>query len=74
MPHVEDVPNYTGVLIHWGNYAKDTEGCVLVGFTQAKDFIGRSRDAFESVFNLIQGAIDKGEKVELEVTTVWKGV
>ena len=27
-----DVPGFTDVLIHWGSYTKNTEGCLLPGF------------------------------------------
>lgn len=45
-PHVLDVPGFTEIEIHWGNYPKDTEGCCLVGRTAQTDFIGVSREAF----------------------------
>lgn len=31
MLHLQDVPNFTGILIHVGNTEKDTDGCLLVG-------------------------------------------
>ncbi len=31
MPELLDVPGFTDILLHWGNYPKDTRGCLLVG-------------------------------------------
>jgi len=28
---IKNVPHRTDILIHWGNFEKDTEGCVLIG-------------------------------------------
>lgn len=36
LPEILNVPNYTGVRIHAGNTAADTEGCVLLGFNHTK--------------------------------------
>ena len=50
LPLLLNVPNFEGVRIHPGNSNHDTEGCILVGRTKSKDFIGQSRKAFESLF------------------------
>lgn len=46
MPLLIDVKDYSGVRLHSGNSDVDTEGCILVGLTRSKDFIGQSRNAF----------------------------
>ena len=50
LPLLLSVPNFEGVRIHPGNTNHDTEGCILVGRSKSKDFIGQSRKAFESLF------------------------
>ena len=47
----------------------DTEGCILPGNTVAGDeqSIGQSKVAFDRVYNLIQGALDRGEQVTIEI-------
>lgn len=50
-----NVPNRTEILIHNGNYLKDTEGCILVGFTidDDKPMVGRSVDALNYLREVI---------------------
>lgn len=67
LPHILDVPGYTGVRIHSGNTADDTEGCILVGLTKRKDFVGQSRMAFEYLFPILDEAYERGEKITIEV-------
>ncbi len=53
MPHLLDVPGFTGIRIHPGNTDADTEGCILVGQTRNKDFIGASQLAFRALFAIL---------------------
>ena len=56
LPLLLNVPNFEGVRIHAGNTNHDTEGCILVGRTRSKDFIGQSRKAFDTLFAKMQKA------------------
>jgi hypothetical protein len=67
IPHVLGIPNRSDILIHWGNSATDTEGCILVGDTEASDFIGESRKAFSELWPLLRAAQDAGETIVLTV-------
>lgn len=59
LPHLVDVPGYDGILIHPGNTAEDTKGCILPGYSHYVNTVGRSRAAFEDLFALIQAAGDQ---------------
>jgi len=56
LPLLLDVPNFEGVRIHSGNSNHDTEGCILVGQSRNKNYIGQSRKAFEKLFKKMQAA------------------
>jgi len=56
LPLLLNVPNFEGVRIHSGNSNHDTEGCILVGQTRGKDYIGQSRKAFDKLFKKMQAA------------------
>jgi hypothetical protein len=61
MPHILDVPGFDGIRIHAGNTSKDTEGCLLLGFTKGKDFVGESRLAFNQFFDKLYMALRNDE-------------
>ena len=44
--HILDVPDRELILMHIGNYPKNSKGCILLGNTRALNFVGESRKAF----------------------------
>lgn len=67
MPHVLSVPGFEGVRIHSGNVAADSEGCILVGSTKSKDFIGNSVVTFNKLMTLMDEAYTKAVPITLEI-------
>ena len=67
LPLLLHVPNFDGVRIHPGNTDRDTEGCILVGKTKERDFIGASKLAFEALFEKIQAALQR-DKIFIHIT------
>jgi phosphosulfolactate synthase (CoM biosynthesis protein A) len=67
MPLLVSVPGFEGVRIHSGNTSEDTEGCVIVGLTRLATSVGVSKMATAALYQKIQGAVDRGEKVTMEV-------
>jgi hypothetical protein len=67
MPHVENVPDFEGILIHWGNYPHDTEGCILVGENVDKnpDIIDTSKVAFAKLYPRLEGAESEGILIQI---------
>lgn len=68
---LQDVPGFEWVYIHVGNFAKDTEGCLLVGTSCDSDkgnqSIGASVDAYKKLYAKVATAIESGEEVTIEI-------
>ena len=67
LPLLVDVPGFSGVRIHPGNTAEDTEGCILVGKAKGTDSVTESRAAYAVLHTKIESALDYGETVTLEI-------
>jgi hypothetical protein len=78
MLHIQDVPNFTYILIHSGNTDEHTSGCLIVGETQqdldlGKDgFIGHSKTAYSKMYRKVANHLLQGKKVTIEYTTIDK--
>lgn len=66
MPQLLNVPNFAGVRIHWGNYSKDTEGCILLGTSKGVDMIGNSRTAYAKFMSVLTKVV-KTEKIFITI-------
>lgn len=67
-PHILNVPQYTDIRIHPLNQAKETEGCIGVGYTRDVDWIGKSLKAYQDLQKEMIAAVLAGEEIEIEVT------
>jgi len=78
MLHIQDVPNFTYILIHTGNTDEHTSGCLIVGETQqdleiSKDgFIGSSTVAYKKMYSKVANQLLQGKDVTIEYTTINK--
>ena len=54
LPRLINVPCYDGVLIHVGNTAKDTDGCILVGRNTKLGKVLESRATFVKLYEMIK--------------------
>lgn len=54
MPHILDVPGFSGIRFHPGNTIEDTDGCVLLGDKRAYNTVIDSKIAFDRFVSVIR--------------------
>lgn len=67
LPLLLDVPGFSGIRIHSGNKARDTEGCPLPGINNEVGRVNNSRYWTEMLCEKIDKAIQAGDKVWVEI-------
>lgn len=64
MLHVQDVPGFTGILIHCGNTDDDTSGCLCLGSSRTTGGelrVNDSRTAYRNFYSKVVGAAKSGK-------------
>lgn len=67
LPLLENVPQFTGVRIHRGNTAKDTEGCILVGYNREVGKVLDSAATEQRLMAVLQNSSNKGESINITI-------
>lgn len=61
---VKDVPNRSHILIHAGNWTKDTSGCILVGMSNSDTQLFESKKALALLMDELNGQSFKLEIID----------
>lgn len=56
LPRLLNVPAFEGVLIHIGNTAEDSEGCILVGKNKVVGKVVESTATFHALYDVLKSA------------------
>ena len=67
--HIEilNVPNYSSVYQHIGNYPKDTDGCQLIGSHYQEDMVTNSTKTFKKYYEKVTALLKNGDRVFINI-------
>ena len=68
LPRLLNVPGFDGILMHIGNYPKDSCGCILVGENTKKGAVLNSTTWFWKLYDILKQADKKGEEIWITIT------
>jgi hypothetical protein len=67
LPRLLNVPHFDGILIHAGNSAEDSAGCLLVGENKVKGRLVNSMATLKKLYAVLKSADAKGEQIWITI-------
>lgn len=67
LPRLLGVKHFDGILIHPGNTAKDSHGCILVGKNNQVGRVNESKATFERLMNILSEATDQEKEIYITI-------
>lgn len=69
LPRLLNVKGFDGVLIHIGNYIRDTDACLLVGswYNESQGTISDSKNTFFELYDILKYANDNGKSITIKI-------
>lgn len=67
VPRLKNVPGFEGILIHVGNTADDSAGCILVGKNTVVGKVLDSKNTFTKLYAKLKEVSNKGEQIKITI-------
>lgn len=67
LPRLLNVIGFDGILIHIGNKAEDSSGCILVGENKVKGQVINSTATFKKLYAKLKEASDNEDRITIEI-------
>ncbi len=67
MPRLLNVPGFDGILMHPGNTAEDTDGCLIPGKNDKVGQVSNSTYWFKLIYEKMKEAKKKGESITITI-------
>ena len=71
LPRILDVKGFAGILMHKGNTAKDSAGCIILGYNTIKGMVTSSKQAFEALYHKLDCARRIGQTIYIEISRIY---